>query len=79
MRRLPWLVIALAVAGIDLFSKSAAFASLNEGETEWVFGQWFGLTEVLNPGIVLLLVHFATTTLYGNLSIIFLALGQLVR
>jgi signal peptidase II len=44
-------VIALAVAGIDLVSKSAAFASLDEGETEWVYGQWFGLTEVLNPGI----------------------------
>jgi signal peptidase II len=51
LRRLPWLLVALAVAGIDLFSKSTVFAALNEGETDWVFGRWFGLTEVLNPGI----------------------------
>ena len=51
MRRLPWLAIALAVAGIDLATKSAAFSFLAEGETHWVFGRWFGLYEVRNPGI----------------------------
>jgi signal peptidase II len=51
LRRLPWLFVALAVAGLDLLSKRAAFGALKEGEMNWVFGQWFGLTEVLNPGI----------------------------
>jgi signal peptidase II len=49
--RLPWLVIALIVAGIDLWTKSAVFDSLSSGETRWIFGQWLGFTEVLNPGI----------------------------
>lgn len=51
MRRLPWLVIALVVAGIDLWTKTAVFESLQSGETRWILGQWFGFTEVLNPGI----------------------------
>jgi len=51
LRRLPWLLLALAVAGIDLATKSAVFDSLAAGDTYWVFGHWFGLVEVLNPGI----------------------------
>ncbi len=51
MRRLPWLAIALIVAGIDMATKSAVFASLKPGDTLWIFGEWFGFTQVLNPGI----------------------------
>jgi signal peptidase II len=51
VKRLSWLIVAAAIAGLDLLTKSVAFASLNAGETVWIFGKWFGFTEVLNPGI----------------------------
>jgi signal peptidase II len=51
LKRLPWLLLALAVVLADLFTKSSVFSSLAEGETEWLAGEWLGLVRVLNPGI----------------------------
>ena len=51
MKRLAYLSLTVLVVVADLVSKSAAFAALGAGETKWIFGEFLGLTEVLNPGI----------------------------
>jgi signal peptidase II len=56
MRRVLYLVPAAAVAAADLISKAAVFSwldgrGLEFGEKYWVFGRWFALTMVMNPGV----------------------------
>ena len=48
----PWLVLALLVTALDLWSKHAVFASMSVHERHWVWGQWFGLTPVFNSGVM---------------------------
>jgi signal peptidase II len=45
-------VIAAVIIAVDLWSKSAVFARLADGEHVWIAREWFGLTPVRNPGIM---------------------------
>ncbi len=47
-----WIVLALALTAVDLWTKHAVFASLAEHDRHWIAGHWFGLTPVMNPGIM---------------------------
>ncbi len=56
MKRAGYLIPAAAVAAADLVSKAAVFSLLDGrgveyGERYWIFGHWFALTRVMNPGV----------------------------
>ena len=46
------LVVAAVIIAADLWSKSAVFDALREGEHVWIAKEWFGFTPVRNPGIM---------------------------
>jgi len=47
-----WLLLALVVTAVDLWSKESLFGPLTEGRVDWVAGDWFGLTKVWNRGMM---------------------------
>ena len=47
-----WLLLALIVAGVDLWTKQVIFTPLEEHRVQWVAGEWFGLTKVWNRGMM---------------------------
>ena len=51
MNRLPALLVAGVVAGVDLLTKGLAFSWLPDRGTRWVFPEWFGFTRAMNAGI----------------------------
>ncbi|MEN8150060.1 MAG: signal peptidase II [Planctomycetota bacterium] len=55
-RRLPAVCLAVAVLVADLASKHCIFAwfdsaGIRSGQVSWIFGEWFGLARVMNPGV----------------------------
>jgi signal peptidase II len=48
--------LAAAITAADLWSKHAVFAALDMYEKHWIgtglWGEWFGFTRVLNPGVM---------------------------
>jgi len=44
--------LAAAVTALDLWSKSAVFAVVGQNQKYWILGQWFGFTNVQNPGVM---------------------------
>ncbi len=54
--RLPAVGLALVVLVADLASKHFVFAwfdaeGVHSGQVTWIFGEWFGLARVMNPGV----------------------------
>lgn len=50
--KLPWLVLAAVILGLDLWSKETIFEPLQEQHVDWVLGDWFGFTKVWNTGMM---------------------------
>jgi signal peptidase II len=47
-----WVLLAALVAGADLASKHLLFDPLGPHERRWLVGDWFGITKVLNRGMM---------------------------
>jgi signal peptidase II len=56
-------ILVIVMVGLDLWTKSWAFAALDEREIHWVAGQWLGFQRLLNPGGVFGIAQGATTIL----------------
>jgi signal peptidase II len=59
----PYWIMVITLVVADLWTKSWAFATLDEREIHWVAGSWLGFQRLLNPGGVFGIAQGATTIL----------------
>ncbi len=50
--KVRWLILAVLVVALDLWSKQAVFAQLAEQQVDWIGGHWLGFTKVWNDGMM---------------------------
>lgn len=71
-------LLAAGITALDLWSKAAVFAAVKPQQKVWLWGSWFGFTNVENPGVMWgQLTHLSDWLPYVRVAAAIIVIGML--